>query len=373
MVYLDYAANSPVNEEVLDLFYNTTKKYYANPNSLHSLGIEALNLLNKSTSHIAHLLNIKEEEIIYTSGASESNNLAVKGICNRYKNRGKHIIVSVLEHTSVIAPATLLKEQGFDVDIVNIKKDGLIDLDELKSLIREDTILVSITSVDSELGIVQPIEQIGEIIKNYPNCFFHTDASQAIGKFKIDFKNVDLITIAPHKFYGMNGFGMLIKKSGITLTPIINGGKSTTIYRSGTPVLASVVALDKALDLAIKNMDERNIYINKLNKILIDNFLKYKNVSINSSSHSVNSIINISIKGIKSLDFMKELEKEEIYISTKAACCGALTPSKSVYAISKDKSASLSSLRISLSYLTTEEEINEFIKGFDKCYKRMCE
>lgn len=368
MIYLDYASNSPVDKEVLDLFYQTTLKYYGNPNSSHKLGLEAKELLDKATNNIALNLNILPEEIIYTSGASEANNLAVKGICERYKSKGKHIIVSALEHNSVIAPCAVMQENGFDVEVLPVNKDGLVSLEDLKKMIREDTILVSVCSVDSELGIKQPIEEIGLVLKDYPNCYFHTDASQAIGKVNIDYRNVDLITIAPHKFYGMNGFGLLIKKKEVGLKPIINGGKSTTIYRSGTPVLASVVACDLALKKALLNVNERIEYVTNLNNILKNNLKNYKNVYINSPDNSIPFTLNFSIKGIKSNDFARKLEDYDIYISTKTSCCPTNTPSKLVYAVSKDKSLASSSLRVSLSHLTTKEEIEKFLEVFDKIY-----
>ncbi len=371
MVYLDYAANSPVDEEVLDLFYNITKKYYANPNSIHKLGLETKKMIDDATENIAKNLKIEPNEIIYTSGASEANNLAVKGTCERYKSNGKHIIVSTLEHNSIIAPAAAMQEIGFDVDVLPVLANGLVNIEELKKMLRQDTILVSVCSVDSEIGIRQPIEEIAKIIKEYPNCHFHTDASQAIGKVDIDFSDVDLITITPHKFYGMTGTGLLIKKKDVQLKPIINGGKSTTVYRAGTPELANIVALSKALDKALKHQDERIKHIKVLHDILIDSLKKYDLVHINNTQNSILSTINISIKGIRSLDFAKRLEESEIYVSTKTSCCPSESPSKLVYALTKDKSLASSSLRISLSHLTKKEEIEYFLNEFNKAYKEL--
>ena len=365
MIYLDYAANAPVDTEVLEVFNEATTKYFANPNSTHKLGLEAKKAIDTASKNIANYLGVSEDEVIYTSGASESNNLVIQGICNRYKNRGKHIIISKLEHSSIVAPATYMQSLGFEVDLVNVNSDGIIDIEELKSLIRDDTILVSITSVDSELGIRQPIEEIGKILKKYPNLYFHTDASQIIGKDHIDFTDVDLVTIAPHKFYGINGFGLLVKKKDIGLVPIIYGGKSTTIYRSGTPVTGSILALDKALDLAINKLDERKEYINKLHDIVIFK-LKERNFIINSTSNSIPNTINFSVKGVISNDFVKLLGEKEVYISSKTSCCPENTPSKSIYALTNDKSLANSSMRISLSHLTTKEEIEEFFEIFDK-------
>lgn len=371
MIYLDYAANAPVDDEVLDVFYKINKKYFANPNATHKLGKEAKDIIDKSTENIAKIFNVLPEEIIYTSGASESNNLAIKGICERYKSKGKHIITTPLEHNSITAPLSVMQKDGFEVDVVPVTKDGLVNVEELKNMIREDTILVSVIAVDSEIGLKQPIEEIGKILKDYPNTFFHVDASQAVGKVDIDLTNIDLMTIAPHKFYGVNGFGALIKKKNVSLVPIINGGKSTTIYRSGTPVTAMVVALDKALEKAYANMKERNNYIKELNTMVKEGLSKYDKVHIISTENSVPHTLNIAIDGVKSLEFAKKLEDFDVYISTKTSCCPSETPSKLVYAITNNKNLALSSLRISFSHLTTKEEIEKFLDAFDKVLKEM--
>lgn len=364
MIYLDYAANAPVDNSVLEVFNKATLKYFANPNSNHKLGLEAKEAIEIATRNIAKNLGVKEDEVIYTSGASESNNLVVQGICERYRSRGKHIIISSLEHSSIVAPAGRMQELGFEVDMVSVNKDGTVDLEELKSLIRDDTILVSITSVDSELGIRQPIEKIGKMLKEYPNLYFHTDASQIIGKDHIDFTDVDLVTIAPHKFYGLNGFGVLLKKKEVGLKPIIYGGKSTTIYRSGTPVTGSVIALDKALELAVTKIDERQSYIKELHDLVISK-LKERNFIINSTENSIPNTINFSVKGVISNVLVQLLGEKEVYISSKTSCSAEDSPSKSIYALTNDAKLATSSMRISLSHLTTEEEIEEFFRIFD--------
>ena len=369
MIYLDYAASTPVDDEVLNTFYNDTKKYFANPNSSHKLGVIASDVIDRSTLKIANNLGVLKEEIIYTSGASESNNLAIKGICERYKNNGKHILISSLEHNSIVASASVMQERGFEVELIPVNSKGYIDINVLKQMVRDDTILVSVCSVDSEIGLKQPIEQIAKFLKTKPNCHFHTDASQSIGKVNVDFTDVDLVTIAPHKFYGLNGFGILIKKKSINLIPQISGGRSTTVFRSGTPCLSLITSCDKALDMALKNITERYEYIKKLSDKIKNSLSKYENVFINNTENSIPHIINFSIKNIKSLDIQKALENNDIYVSTKISCCPVLTPSKLVYALTKDKSLAASSLRVSLSHLTTEDEVNTFIEVFDKIYK----
>lgn len=369
MIYLDYAAATPVDQEVLSRYIEVTNKYFANPNSSHQLGQNANNLIIASTKKIASYLNIEPEEIIYTSGASESNNLAIKGIAERYKNFGKHILISSLEHNSIVSSATRLQEQGFEVELLPINQEGLIDLNILKSKIREDTILVSICTVDSEIGLKQPIEEIGKILKNYPNCHFHTDATQAMGKIPLDLQNIDLLTFAPHKFYGLTGIGVLIKKKNTSLRPQIDGGKSSTVYRSGTPETANIAALETALSISLATRKERYKIVEELYNTLKEKLLTYPKVTINNTKNSIPYTLNFSIKGVKAIEVQQQLEKNKIYVSTKTSCCPIATPSKLVYALTKDKNKASSSIRVSLSHLTTKKEIEIFISIFDKIYK----
>lgn len=373
-IYLDYASNTPVDKDVLNTFNEITLKYFANPNSTHILGKVTNKKIQETTENIIKELSKKANldenmEIIYTSGSSESNNLAIKGIAKSYKENGKHIISTFLEHSSVSSPLTYLKEQGYEIDIVNITNEGKVDLEHLKSLIRKDTILVSICYIDSEVGIVQPIEEIAKIVKEYPNCFFHVDCTQAVGKINIDLKNIDLISFAPHKFYGLNGFGALIKNKEIVLEPLINGGASTTIYRSGTPVIGQICALEKALEISFNNLEEREKYVKNINKKLRENLSKYKDVKINTFSDENPFILNISVNGVKATEFKNKLEEYGVCISIKSACTITITPSRIVMAMTHDRKRALASFRISLSHLVKESEINKFLEIFDKCYK----
>lgn len=371
MIYLDYSATTPVDKRVLETFNKVCLDYPGNSNSLHSLGVKSKELEEYVTDKIAKILKIRSTEIIYTSSSSESNNTAIKGICLKYKNRGKHIITTSLEHSSVIAPLNYLTKQGFEVDFVNLKDDGTVDLEHLKSLMRDDTVLVSISYVDSELGIVQPINEISKIVKTNPKTFFHVDCTQAIGKINVDLSNIDLASISAHKIYGLKGVALLIKKENIVIEPLIHGGKSTTIYRAGTPALPLYASMMKALELIVPTVEENIKYITKLNKKIIDRLSNYENVYINSTDKSIVNTINLSIKGIKPETFIHALEKYEIYVSTKSACSSADSMSNSVYAVTKDKERANNTIRISLSYLTTEEEIDKFLKVFDECYNHL--
>ena len=333
MIYLDYSATTPSNNEVLETFIKVEKDFFANANSLHKLGTKSNQLIDEATKQIADILSIKTSEVIYTSGATEANNTAIKGIFYKYKNR--------------------------------------VDLESLKSLIREDTILVTICSVNSEIGIRQPIEEIGKILKEYPKSFFHVDITQSIGKEKVSLENVDLASFSAHKFYGIKGVGVLIKKEKIEIDSLINGGKSTTKFRSGTPSTSLIVSTSKALRLADENLDVKTNKIIKLNEQIKRGLNKYKQVRINSNEFSIPQILNISIMGVKPETFQHALEESEIYVSTQTACSKSSGTSRAVMALTNDVERSKSSIRISISHLTTEEEINMFLVIFDKCYFKL--
>ena len=361
MIYLDYAANTPVDDRVLNTFIEATKNYMANPNSSHYIGKKAKEIIDESSEYLADYFNCKKNGIIYTSGSSESNNLVIKGIAEKNRNKGNKIIISAVEHSSIVAPCNYLSSKGYEISVIPLDENGLVDLKILKKEIDENTILTSINAVDSELGTRQPIEEIGKIVKKYPNCVFHTDATQAIGKVDIDYKDVDFITFAPHKFFGLNGFGVLINRNNIKITPLIHGGKSTTIFRSGTPVTANVIALKKAFELATENLEDRYKYISNLNKELREKLSKIKCIHINSPKSSIPNTLNISLIGKDTKSILKELEKNEIYVSTTTACALGDAPSKSVLAITNDKSLASNTIRISISHLTKKSEIDKFI------------
>ena len=371
MIYLDYSATTPVNEEVLDSFVKCNKEYIGNPNSLHKLGIKSKEIIDSSTKQIKELLNLDNVDIIYTSGSSEANNLAIKGICMKYQNRGKHIITTSLEHSSIYGPINYLIDQGFEVSFVKLDENGLVDIDNLKELIRDDTILVSINAVNSEIGIRQPIEEIGELLSLYPKIYFHADLTQIIGKAKIDTSNIDLFSFTAHKFYGLKGIGCLVKKDKIIIEPMIHGGKSTTIYRSGTPTVALIASLAKALRLAMENIDDKYNKISELNNYLKDRLKEYDKVRINSNDACIPQILNISVLGVKPETMLHALENDDIYISTQSACSASNNISKAVFSVTNDEERAKSSIRISLSYLTTKDEIDKFLKSFDKCYKKL--
>ena len=371
MVYLDYSANTPVDPRVLERFCEVERRCIGNANSHHQAGTAAKAEIDAATIRIAELLGVQPAEIIYTSGASESNNFALKGLARLSRHVGKQIISTPLEQSSVSGTLTALQEQGYEIDLLDIKRDGTIDLDHLRELLRPDTIAVAVTLVDSELGVVQPVHEIAEILKAYPNCHLHVDATQAVGKLPVSFEDVDTMSLTAHKFYGLNGIGLLLKRRNLALEPLIHGGESTTIYRSGTPTVALASSLACALELAIQELPERSAHVQKLNAELREALSRHPEVRINSPENAIPHILNLSVQNVKGTVFQRELDAQGVCVSVKSACSSDGLPSRAVFAVSRDRRNALSSWRISLSHLTTEEEIQEFLQAFDVCCRQL--
>ena len=371
MIYLDYSANTPVDARVLEQFCAVERRCIGNANSHHQAGSAAKAEINAATIKIASLLGVQPAEIIYTSGASEANNFALKGLARLSRHTGRHIISTPLEHSSVSGTLTALQEQGYEIDLLDVKQDGAVDLEHLKDLLRPDTICVAVTLVDSELGVVQPVQEIAAILKAYPHCHLHVDATQAVGKIPVSFDGVDTMSLTAHKFYGLNGIGLLIKRRNLALEPLIHGGESTTIYRSGTPTVALASSLACALDLAVIDLPGRVDHVAKLNAELRAALSTYPLVRINSPEHAIPHVLNLSVRNVKGTVFQRELDAKGVCVSVKSACSSDGLPSRAVFAVSRDRRNALSSWRISLSHLTTEEEIKAFLQAFDVCYREL--
>ena len=370
MIYFDNSATTMVDDRVLDTFNKVCNNYPGNSTSIHGLGIKSKELEDYATNKIASFLGVKVSEVIYTSGATESNNMVLKGVASKYKSRGNHIITSYLEHSSVLETVKYLENNGFVVDYVNVREDGLIDLENLKNLINDKTILVSIAAVDSELGIRQNIDEIGKIVREYPKCYFHVDATQAIGKIKVDFSKVDFLSMSAHKIFGMKGIGLLLKKDNIVIDNLIHGGKSSTDYRSGTPALPLICSLMKALEIIMPDIGNNYDYVDGLNREIVEFLDKYDGVHINSTVNSIPYIINFSIKGIKPETFIHAMEEYDIYISTRSACSTS-DISRAVDSLYHNSEIASHSIRISLSYKNTLEEVKKFKEVFDIVYNKL--
>ena len=244
---------------------------------------------------------------------------------------------------------------------MDIRRDGTIDLEHLKELLRPDTIAVAVTLVDSELGVVQPVKEISEILQAWPNCHLHVDATEG----------VDTMSLTAHKFYGLNGIGLLLKRRRLALEPLIHGGESTTIYRSGTPTVALAASLETALNSAVNELPERSARVKESILYLRTALSKYPKVRINSPESAIPHILNLSVENVKGTVFQRELDAEGVCVSVKSACSSDGLPSRAVFAVSRDRKNALSSWRISLSHLTTQEELDGFLRAFDACYTRL--
>lgn len=370
MIYLDYSATTPVISEVLDSYVHVTKDYIGNANSIHNLGVRSKELLLKATRQISEILGCEPNEIVYTSGASESNSTALKGVAFKYSKRGKHIISSPLEHKSVLEALKYLEMCGFEVSYVKLLPNGQIDLKDLESLVRVDTILVSICAVNSEVGYKVPLKTIRQVInKKNDKVIFHSDMTQALGKTKINLNDVDLASFSGHKIYAPKGIGILYKSKKIEIEPLIWGLTENAKFRGGTPALPLIVSASKAMRIINENLENNIKKVAKLNELLI-NGLNDDRIHINSNNLCVPHIVNLSLKSIRSETFVRALEKYEVYISTNSAC-SSLESSTVLKAVTDDKEINTTSIRISLSHFTTKLEINEFIRIFYKVYDEL--
>ncbi len=369
MVYLDYSATTPVLPEVLDSYNKVTEEYFGNPNSLHSLGVKAHELLESANKQVSELLNIKEDEFFYTSGATESNNLAIIGAALTYKRYGNRILVSTMEHPSIYGICKHLEKLGFIIDYVNVTNEGVIDFDDLKNKVTKDTILVSICAVNSEVGARQPLKTVRQVIrKNNENCILHSDMTQAIGKVNINVNDVDLATISSHKIYGPKGIGLLYKTRGLVLTPILYGHDDSLV--PGTPPLPLIVSFAKALRLALKDINKKEETVKKYYDKIVEHMGNYPRIVINSSKYCIPHILNISLMDIKPETFIHALEKDEVYVSSNTACSKG-KKSESVYQMTHDDKRSETTIRISISPYTMPSEITEFLESFDKHYNEL--
>lgn len=366
MIYLDNSATTKPNAEVVQSFQQVTERFFANPSSIHQFGGEAEHLLVKARKQAAEILNVSQSEIVFTAGGTEGNNIAIKGIALEHQNRGKHIITTEIEHPSVFNACESLKKLGFDITYLPVDENGAISLQELKKAIRKDTILISIMHVNNETGVIQPVEEIGEIAKKYPKLFFHVDDVQGLGKVPLNLKNsgIDLCTFSGHKIHGLKGTGILYVDHRTTLFPLFHGGEQEQGIRSGTENLAGAVSMVKALRL-IKELEKTQAdRLFQLKEYLRNEIELMEGIQINTPAQAAPHILNISVPGVKPEVIIHMLGEEEIFISTKSACSSKQKDeSKILTACGFSKDRTTSALRISLSYDNTKVEIDQFLRA----------
>jgi len=374
MIYLDNSATSKPNDEVLQSYEQVSKQFYANPSSIHQLGAQVEQLQTKAREQAAHLLNINPKEVIFTSGGTESNNLAIKGIALKHQQRGKHIITTSIEHASVYETCKRLEQLGFMVTYLPVDESGVINVGELEKAITNETILISVMHVNNEIGSIQPIEKIGEIAKQYPKLYFHVDAVQSIGKLplKLSGSGIDLCTISGHKINGLNGTGMLFVKEGTSLFPLFQGGGQEDQLRSGTENVAGNVAFVKALRLIMEKENNMGSHFTSLGSILRKRMNEMKNVVINSPENGADHILNISVPRLKPETVIHSLYEKGIIISTQSACASKVSEkSRVLEACQLSYERSISGLRISMSYETTKEDIEQFCSIFKQTIEEL--
>ena len=371
MIYLDNCATTKPYEEVLKTFVEVSTNYYGNSSSINKYGKTTNKLLDAARKQIADILEVESNKIFFTSGATESNNIAILGSVEHKKDFGNRIIVSKIEHPSVLEAFRYLEKQGFILDYVDVDSDGIIDLEHLKKLLTKETILVSVMQVNNVYGAIQPIEQIAEILKDYPKVHFHVDGVQGILKEKLDLNLVDSYSLSAHKFHGVKGVGLLYLKSRRNVHNIMHGGGQENNLRSGTVNVAGVVAMAKALRLSKEQVEEVKGKHSLFKKKIVEKLGSLKYVEINSplSDKYINSIVNISLPKIKGEAIVNALNEDGVMISTTSACSSkTFSLNEALFSRKLSSENIQGSIRISFSYMTKEQEVDIFIDKFIKQY-----
>jgi cysteine desulfurase len=365
--YFDHAATTAVKEEVLKEMIPYYCIEYGNASSLYSIGRKSRKILENSREKVARVLNCKPKEIYFTSCGSESDNLAIKGIARKHKNKGKHIITTKIEHPAVLNTCKSLEKDGFVVTYLGVDKDGFISLEELKNSIREDTILISIMFANNEIGTIEPIKEIGRIAKE-KGVIFHTDCVQAVGNVKIDVKElgIDLLSLSSHKFYGPKGVGAIYINENVEFEKIQDGGHQEKNKRAGTENIAGIVGLAKAIELADKNLEKYNNKLINLRDFYFDEITKnIPNVKINGSKEKrLPGNANVSFKNINGEQLLLELDSLGICASSGSACTsGQSEPSHVLTAIGLNAEYIQGSLRTTFGEENTKEDVEFLIKS----------
>jgi len=360
-VYMDYAATTPVDPRVVEAMKPYFTEKYGNASSLHEWGREANYALEESREKVAKLINANAKELIFTGSATESNNLALKGIAFANKDKGKHIIVSKIEHHCVLHAAEWLEKLGFDVTYLPVDKYGIVDVNELESVIRDDTILVSVMHANNEIGTIQPIKEIGEICHE-KDVYFHTDAAQSFGKVPIDVNdmNVDLLTANAHKLYGPKGVGMLFVRKGVKIEPLLHGGGHEFGLRSSTENIPGIVGFAKAVEIAGKEMRKEAKRLTKMRDRLIKGVLKIENSHLNGHpTKRLPNNTNFWFAFIEGESLIMKLDDKGVAASTGSACSSkSLEPSHVLLAIGLKPHEAHGSLRLTLGKYTKKEDID---------------
>ena len=375
MIYFDNSATTKPYPEVLATYTEVASKIWGNPSSLHSLGSQATRLLEASRRQIAELLGKSSSEIFFTSGGTEGDNWVLKGVAFEKVPFGKHIIVSNIEHPAVKESALWLQSQGFEVDFAPVDKAGFVDVDKLADLIRSDTTLVSVMAVNNEIGSIQPIQKISELLADKPTISFHVDAVQAVAKIPTSSyltDRVDFATFSSHKFHGLRGVGFVYIKSGKKISPLLNGGGQESDKRSTTENLAGIAATAKALRMTMENLKNFESRTSKMKAIILEEMSQYPDVTVFSGTKDfAPHILTFGIKGVRGEVIVHAFEDYEIYISTTSACSSkAGKPAGTLIAMGVPSKLATTAVRLSLDADNDMSQVEQFLTTFKIIYEK---
>ncbi|MFD2627868.1 cysteine desulfurase family protein [Oceanobacillus kapialis] len=373
MIYLDNSATTLPDPTVLTSFQQISSNYFANPSSIHPLGGQVEQLFHMAKKQAAELLKVRQEEVVFTSGGTEGNNMAIKGIALQHQQRGKHIITTEIEHPSVLEACRSLETLGFHVTYLPVNQSGVVAVEDVQQAIREDTILITIMHVNNEMGSIQPTKEIADIAAKHPKLFFHIDNVQGVGKVPLSLSHpgINLCTMSGHKIHGLKGTGILYVDNRTTLFPLFHGGEQERNLRSGTENVAGSVSMVKALRI-IKEKETTTLdQMYEIRNVLFEALQEIPEVIVNTPNNGAPHIVNFSVPGTKPEVMIHMLAEKEIYISTKSACSSKQADaSKILKACGFTKDRTTSALRVSLSYETTLEEIYQFIETLKQAIRQ---
>jgi len=365
-IYLDYNATTPLDPLVLEEMLPYFSKDYGNPSSIHSFGNKAKSALDLSRDRLAALVNARPKEVTFTTGGSESNNYAIKGIAYALREKGNHLITTSVEHASCLETFSFLESQGYEVTYLDVDRNGLVDPEQLSGSIRESTILISCIYANNETGVINPIKTISGIA-NDKDIIFHTDAVQTLGKIEIDLKelNVDMASFSSHKIYGPKGVGALYIKMGVNPVSLLHGGGQERGKRSGTENVPGIAGFGKAAELIYKTFNDERKRIANLKELLKEGiFNSVEGVNINGNTpENLPNTLNLSFEGVEGESLVMNLDMEGIAVSTGSACSeGNVEPSHVLLAMGQSNTEAISSLRLSIGRFTTNEDIERFLE-----------
>ncbi|MDQ0221705.1 cysteine desulfurase family protein [Streptococcus moroccensis] len=375
MIYLDNSATTKPYPEVLHTYKEVSEKIWGNPSSLHNLGTQATRILEACRKQIAELLGKLPEEIFFTSGGTEGDNWVIKGVAFEKQAFGKHLIVSAIEHPAVKESALWLRELGFEVDLAPVTKEGFVDVEALKSLIRSDTILVSVMAVNNEIGAIQPIQAISELLADKPTISFHVDAVQAVGKVANEAyltDRVDFATFSSHKFHGVRGVGFIYKKTGKKISPLLTGGGQENELRSTTENVAGIAATAKALRMTLEQAELVQARQAKLKNVLVDALKSYPDITLFSGHENfTNNIITFGLKNVRGEVVVHAFESHDIYLSTTSACSSkAGHAAGTLLAMKVPSKIATTAVRVSLGDDTDMSQMEQFLTILKQIYQQ---